>query len=462
MKIAIYGGSFDPVHEGHTGAIEHLAWLFDKVIVLPAGHSPSKSGASASNKQRLEMLQKALSIDTGAEILKKIEIDTQELERPGPSYSIYTVQNTKEKYPDAEIYLCVGQDKIKSLHKWHKWDELKSLCKFVIFRRTNYLVSAHMSTFSKEYISCFDDWESEHSTSTDQERIDSIFNVVDSDVRSKMGAIGLVYNKSDLEKYDFCVLRRSFPAISSTAVRVASHTETVQLWLPCDFWSDNDVREETKFVVNDYIIKNNLYSEYNHLNNALHNSIYHLSEDRISHIERAILNASILASIHGADIKKVVTAMYLHDIAKSLSVERLKALGVNDVDLAEIAKLPASIQHSLGGVYIAQMHFDIQDNEILDAIKYHTTGRPDMTDIEMIVYLADATEYGRLDELSEKGIDISPILKIAKTAFDDANLKLAMRLALQDSVASLKARNMSIHPMTLEALEYYESIEEIL
>lgn len=132
MKIAIYGGTFDPVHHGHLilarEALETFG--FEKVIFVPAAVSPFKESPVASAKLRLLMLRAAIEGEAG------FVVDDCELRRPAPSYTIETVEEIQRRESNAEIHYLVGEDNVPTLGKWHRFDELKKMVRFVVLDRT--------------------------------------------------------------------------------------------------------------------------------------------------------------------------------------------------------------------------------------------------------------------------------------------------------------------------------------
>ncbi|MBO7236688.1 MAG: nicotinate-nicotinamide nucleotide adenylyltransferase, partial [Kiritimatiellae bacterium] len=116
MRIAIFGGSFDPVHNGHVGiAKKALAELsLDKLFVIPAAVSPFKTSSSPrlSDDIRLECLYAAFSG------VANVVIDTRELEKGGVSYAIDTVREYALEFPGAEIYFIIGEDSVEGLPRW--------------------------------------------------------------------------------------------------------------------------------------------------------------------------------------------------------------------------------------------------------------------------------------------------------------------------------------------------------
>lgn len=134
MKIAIFGGSFDPVHNGHVGiarnAIAELA--LDKLFVIPAAVSPFKVSSSPhlSDALRVKCLCAAF------EGLDKVIIDTRELKKGGVSYAIDTVREFANEYPNAELYFIIGEDSLEGLSRWKNYEELIKLCSFKSYPRT--------------------------------------------------------------------------------------------------------------------------------------------------------------------------------------------------------------------------------------------------------------------------------------------------------------------------------------
>jgi nicotinate-nucleotide adenylyltransferase len=133
MRIAIYGGTFDPVHHGHLilarEAIEALR--LQKVIFVPAAVSPFKeSGPVASGEIRLSMLRAATKDEIG------FAVDDCELRRPPPSYTIDTIEDIQRRERDAEIYCLIGEDNVAELATWHRFAELEKIVRFVVLDRT--------------------------------------------------------------------------------------------------------------------------------------------------------------------------------------------------------------------------------------------------------------------------------------------------------------------------------------
>ena len=132
-KIAIYGGTFDPVHHAHLilarDAIETLG--LDKVILVPAAISPLKKAAPvAGGEVRLAMLKAAIKGEP------EFEVDECELLRQPPSYTIDTVEEIRQRECDASIYCLIGEDNVEQLPRWHRFADLEKTVRFVVLDRS--------------------------------------------------------------------------------------------------------------------------------------------------------------------------------------------------------------------------------------------------------------------------------------------------------------------------------------
>jgi nicotinate-nucleotide adenylyltransferase len=132
MKIAIYGGTFDPIHHGHLILAREARELFgfEKVIFVPAAASPFKDSPAASGQLRLSMLRAAIEGEPG------FELDDCELRRPAPSYTIDTIEEIRNRQRDAHIFYLIGEDNVPTLPKWHRFEELRNAVQFVVLNRT--------------------------------------------------------------------------------------------------------------------------------------------------------------------------------------------------------------------------------------------------------------------------------------------------------------------------------------
>ncbi len=135
-RVVLFGGTFDPVHLGHTAVAAFAAERLDadKVVFVPARRSPHKrENPVASGEDRLAMLRLA------AADCNRFEVSDCELRREGPSYTLDTVLGFRRRLgSDAKLYWLIGADMARDLPKWHRVSELLDACTLCIMRRGGY------------------------------------------------------------------------------------------------------------------------------------------------------------------------------------------------------------------------------------------------------------------------------------------------------------------------------------
>ena len=135
QKIAIVGGTFDPIHLGHLKIISEIAKKFAKVIVIPTGEPWLKAAKPiATGEQRVAMAQTAVN---SLNLADQVQVSAIEVKRPGPSYAIDTVNELSKVYPEASFTLVLGSDAALNLHKWHRSDELQKLVEVLVVKRVS-------------------------------------------------------------------------------------------------------------------------------------------------------------------------------------------------------------------------------------------------------------------------------------------------------------------------------------
>jgi len=120
--IALLGGSFDPVHNGHLALADYFAILLvpDELRIVPAGNPWQKTGLRATAEQRIEMAARAFE-----RLAVPVTIDRQEILRGGATYTIDTLRSIRaEVGPDASIAFLIGADQLQQLHTWKEWQRL--------------------------------------------------------------------------------------------------------------------------------------------------------------------------------------------------------------------------------------------------------------------------------------------------------------------------------------------------
>lgn len=173
-----------------------------------------------------------------------------------------------------------------------------------------------------------------------------------------------------------------------------------------------------------------------------------LDEDRYQHTLGVMYTSASMAMRYGADVTQALLAGLLHDCAKCIP-------GDKKIHLCEKYGLPVSdveyenpgLLHARLGAYLAEKKYHIHDQEIIHAIGSHTTGRPGMSLLEKIVYIADYIEPGRRELPNMK--EVRPL------AF--TNIDQCLYRILEDSLVYLNSRNISVDPMTQKTYDYYKN-----
>ena len=145
-KIAIYGGTFDPIHKGHLHVIAEIIsrGLADRILLIPAGQ-PQLRGQEpvAPANDRRAMCQVALK-DLPAEVAAKVEVNPIEILRQGPSFTIDTVEAVTQTYPEDQIALIIGTDAFAKIDQWHRSRELQDMVEFIVIDRPEFPGGANL------------------------------------------------------------------------------------------------------------------------------------------------------------------------------------------------------------------------------------------------------------------------------------------------------------------------------
>jgi nicotinate-nucleotide adenylyltransferase len=131
--IGIFGGTFDPIHNGHLrSALEVLQQFdLDHIRLIPSARPPHREQPQATPEQRVMMLH--LAIKNSAQFV----VDDRELKREGASYTIDTLKSLREEMPDTALYLILGSDAFSGLSTWHQWEKLLDLSHIIVMQRAS-------------------------------------------------------------------------------------------------------------------------------------------------------------------------------------------------------------------------------------------------------------------------------------------------------------------------------------
>ena len=391
-RIGMYGGSFNPPHIGHTLAagemIEHLD--LDLLIVVPASTPPHKQLAlgSPTAEERLALCRAAFSG------LKKAEVSDIEIRREGASYTVDTLRELRERYPDDELFLLMGTDMLLSFDTWREPETIASLATLAVMHRE-----------TDEAV-----WEKVRNKAADYSR----------DLNAR---IVLVQNR--------CVQVSSTTVRRLLAMDAPSYLEPEAL----------DMILEHGWYLTGADLKGLEFDRLKEISLALHD------EKRRPHVIGCSETAVALAVRYGADPVLARRAGILHDITKALGGEdQLRICQRYDIPLSELQRKNPKLLHAKTGAAVARAVFG-ECEEICSAIYWHTTGRQGMSLLEKIIYIADYMEPNRR---------FPDVDRLRELVWKDLDAGLAFGLEL--SIRQLEATGRIIDPDSLAGWHYYKEM----
>ena len=386
MRIVVYGGSFNPPHLGHVEAARTVSAELapDKFLIIPTNVSPHKMLAEGSPEPRARLEMCRLAFAD----IPGAEISDMELQREGKSYTAQTVEELRHSFPDDELVLVMGTDMFLSFETWYRFEYLLENCTLAVLARDE-----------------------------------------DEDVQLRRQRDALA------EKYGARVIILKHDPVAA---------------------SSSDIRERLRFGIGSELLPDSVYSEIicRHYYDALPELSWlrakvmpYLTEKRIAHVLGCENEAVSLANRWGEDPERAAVAGILHDITKKLSAEEQLKLcekyGIIN-DAAEVAN--PKLLHAKTGAAFARELFGIED-DIYGAIRWHTTGKPDMTLLEKIIYLADFVEPTR---------NFPGVEELRELCFED--IDAAMAKGLEMSLEFIRSGGAEPYKDSVEACEWYAAL----
>ncbi len=168
---------------------------------------------------------------------------------------------------------------------------------------------------------------------------------------------------------------------------------------------------------------------------------------RKAHSLRVAEMAAKKAVMEGVSERQAIQAALFHDCAKNLSSESPLIAGF---DLSPWGQVPQAVAHQFTGAYLAQTHFGVNDEEVLDAIRFHTSGKENMSTLGKIIFLADMVEQQR---------DFAGVEKLRALYLKKGGIDECLFLALEQTVRHLKEKGGEIYPLTEKAYIFYKEKE---
>lgn len=390
MKIGIYGGTFNPVHLGHIQAARFAADYLglDKLLLIPAGIPPHKTmdAGAPGPAHRLAMTELAAEVVGPA-----AEASDMELRRKGKSYTLDTVKAVREEYPHAKIYLLMGTDMFLTFHLWRDPGKLAKHCTLCVFARSE-TDGEELFAAQREYLA---------KTLKAESVIITLPRIVD---------------------------------ISSTRLR--------------EELARGGGKEYLDPAVYGYILREGLYGvkadlKRLPLDELRYAALSMLRHKRVPHVLGTEKAAAELALRWGEDVEAACRAALLHDCTKKLIGEQHREIFRQyDVAMDPEERAEEKLYHAISGAAIAKNIFGVSP-EIESAIRWHTTGKADMTTLEKIIYLADYIEPTR---------DFCDLTELRTLAMQD--LDAAVLMGLEMSIESLEKRGVAVNSYSVRARDY--------
>ncbi len=392
MKLGIYGGTFNPPHLGHTGAAKTAAAVLglDKLFFMPDCLPPHKEMAedAPGTEHRLEMLRVAVD---GMQMKDRVEVSRLEIDRGGKSYTADTVDALSALYPDAELWLLMGSDMFLTLQNWYRAADILKRCRVAAFARSENDTS-ELLKIQAGYLHC------------------------------TYGTVCTVISLPDLVDISSTELRRRLAAGESTSEFLAP-------------------------PVYGFILREGLY--------GTHADLKHLSDEELRAVSQSMVKAKRIPHILGTECTAVALARrwgdneeyarragILHDCTKYGTMEeQLNLCARYGIVLDNLEQRTLKLLHAKTGAALAEHVFG-QPEEVVSAIRWHTTGRANMTKLEKILYLADYIEPNR---------DFDGVERLRCFAEEDLDKAVAEGLSM--TIEEMSQEGYEIHPATMAALE---------
>lgn len=368
QRIALFGGTFDPIHNGHIVLARELAarLALDRVLIMPTFVPPHKIKTEmASAVDRLEMCRLACAE------YPELVVSDLEINRRGASFTVLTLEQLQHAYPHAELFLFVGADMFLTLASWHRFADIARLATLCAVPRDD------------------------------------------------VSAEALRAYAASLEAQGArCVIEEiSTPRISSTEIRERARAgEPLDGLVPA--------------AVAAYIDAHGVYAAqrvYRDTEEQYRDILRgRLTPKRYRHSLAVAEQAEHLARKYGADPEKARTAGLLHDILKDTDGDsQLQIFKDFGILLDAVEETAPKLWHAHAGAVFLEHILGITDPDILLPIRYHTTGRAGMSMAEVVLYLADFTSADR------DYPDVDVMRELAERSVEEA-MRYALRYTIDD------------------------------
>lgn len=366
MKIGIYGGAFDPIHKEHKKIIENT---YSELALDKLILLPSYSPPHKSNKFS-PFASRVNMLKEETKDLDYVVIDEREFyQYTDYNYAYEILQQIKQENYNDELIYIIGGDSMIKFHTWAHPEIIASTLPIAVVARAGY---------------------------------EGLEQAITNAIREYQANIRIL----------------SFEGQNVSSSLIKANYEF------------KDYSEEVSQQVNNIIIKEKLYNNYQYYIKKLQQSV---TQDLFTHCKGTVRYALKLADKLSLNYEEVFLSALLHDCAKQMVAD------------GDFSKYPKKIAHQYQGSYIAQTEYGIDNPNILNAIKYHTTGKKAMTTLEKLIYCADMLEHNR---------DFHGVEQLRKTIEQDFDKGFIS--CVEASLNRIKSSNREVYYLTQECWDYYK------
>ena len=422
MRIAILGGGFNPIHLGHLYLADTVLSLgfVDRVVFVPAYRSPLKLAAKGMEKSANDrLLMIAVSIAGNP----RLSLDACEINREGTSYTIDTLEDIITRYcPDGKPSLIIGDDLAPEFPKWNKYEKITKLADVIIARRnakteikypfqniqiTNDVLDIS-SAMVRERINDGSDWRSLVP--------EAVCNIIED-----RQLYGLTAGCSDKREHSDenpgkCAIIPGKCAIKKEN-GLPELTHSMQA-------SINEPRNAVILRIEEAVRENTGFQRFLHSRNT------------------AVL-AWDLCRHFGLDPDLGYLAGIAHDLAKTIKADILFELVKNDgYGISKLEMSKPSLLHGRASAVLLKEQFNIHNEDVLEAVAFHTGGREGMCQLAKVVYIADKLEVTR------DGVD--PDMR--KMCYKEKNLDSLLFTVLENTISGLQTKKLELSEDTFKLL----------
>ncbi|MDR2478353.1 MAG: nicotinate (nicotinamide) nucleotide adenylyltransferase [Treponema sp.] len=403
MKLAILGGSFNPVHLGHLFLADTVlsSFDYDRVVMIPAFRSPFKPGApnmESTGADRLEMLAASIAGDW------RLTIDNAEIRREGVSYTVDTVRDIISRYrPEGKPGLVIGDDLAAGFPQWRESGELLTMVDIIIARR----VHSGEETYPYPCVQITNE----------------VMEISSAMVRDRIAA-GTAWRYLVPAAARAIITDRRLYGFSGGEAGADHSAAGSGGEQPADC-AAADTSQETIVRVEQAARET-------------------LSLERFLHSRNTAVMAADLCRRFGLDPAQGYLAGIAHDLGKPLSGGEMLHLAKKDGrPISDLERKKTSLLHGRAAAVLLRERFGVHNKAVLEAAALHTGGGPDMGPLAKIVYIADKMEVSR-----EK-VNPAP----GNMCRSGSDLDSVFFAVLDETVKWLRSKKLELSKETFQLLE---------